>query len=327
MTASEGTPDQYEVEDAGNDKRIKIGDPDRTITGRHTYTIDYRVEGTLNGFADHDELYWNAIGSRVVRAHRAGLGDGRRARARQPGRVLRGAGALVASVRLGRAPTAEPPRSRARSARARASRWSSGSPRARCRRPRPCSTSAGASPGPSRSPPARSASAPSRSLAVVAGFALLVWRGGRDRRYVGSPVDVAFGNIGGEEEAVPLLERTETPVEFVPPDGLRPGQVGTLVDEVAHPLDVTATIIDLAVRGHLRIEEIPKEGWFGKPDWRLVQLERAATTCAGTSSSCSTGCSATGRRSSSRSCATPSRPGSAACRTPSTTTPSSTDGS
>ena len=68
---------------------------------------------------------------------------------------------------------------------------------------------------------------------------------------------------------MPLLGRGETPVEYEPPDKLRPGQIGTLIDERANPLDVTATIVDLAVRGYLRIEEIPKEGWFGKPDWTL----------------------------------------------------------
>jgi Predicted membrane protein (DUF2207). len=30
--------------------------------GRHTYEIVYRVQGAMNGFADHDELFWNAIG-------------------------------------------------------------------------------------------------------------------------------------------------------------------------------------------------------------------------------------------------------------------------
>ena len=30
--------------------------------GRHTYTLTYRVEGAMNGFPDHDELFWNAIG-------------------------------------------------------------------------------------------------------------------------------------------------------------------------------------------------------------------------------------------------------------------------
>jgi uncharacterized protein (TIGR04222 family) len=32
--------------------------------------------------------------------------------------------------------------------------------------------------------------------------------------------------------------------------------------------------VDLAVRGYLLIQEIPKEGWFGKPDWRLIRLEK-----------------------------------------------------
>ena len=102
---------------------------------------------------------------------------------------------------------------------------------------------------------------------------MLAFRTGRDRRYAGSAVDVAFGNTGGDEERVPLHNGDPIPVEFVPPDGIRPGQVGTLIDEQANPLDVTATIIDLAVRGYLQITEIPKEGWFSKPDWQLHQLK------------------------------------------------------
>jgi hypothetical protein len=57
------TPGEYTLEDVDNKLRIRIGDPDQTISGRHDYTITYRVEGTLNGFPDHDELYWNAIGA------------------------------------------------------------------------------------------------------------------------------------------------------------------------------------------------------------------------------------------------------------------------
>ncbi|MDP9184704.1 MAG: DUF2207 domain-containing protein, partial [Actinomycetota bacterium] len=63
VSGSPGTPVQYEVEDAGDGMtRIKIGDPDQTISGEHTYRIAYTVHGALNAFADHDELYWNAIG-------------------------------------------------------------------------------------------------------------------------------------------------------------------------------------------------------------------------------------------------------------------------
>jgi uncharacterized membrane protein YgcG len=107
---------------------------------------------------------------------------------------------------------------------------------------------------------------------VLAGAGALVWKVGRDRRGVGGAVDAAFGDGDGEER-VPLLRGYDGPVQVEPPDGLRPGQVGTLIDERANPLDVTATIVDLAVRGYLRIEEIPKDGWFGKPDWRLVKLK------------------------------------------------------
>jgi Predicted membrane protein (DUF2207) len=56
VTASSGTPDQFKVLHEGSLYRIRIGDPKRTITGSHTYTISYTVDGALNGFADHDEL-------------------------------------------------------------------------------------------------------------------------------------------------------------------------------------------------------------------------------------------------------------------------------
>src|SRR5262249_55421773 len=41
VRGSPGTPVQYTVEDEGDNERIKIGDPDRTITGVHTYEITY----------------------------------------------------------------------------------------------------------------------------------------------------------------------------------------------------------------------------------------------------------------------------------------------
>ena len=49
------------------------------------------------------------------------------------------------------------------------------------------------------------------------------------------------------------------PVEFIPPDGVRPGQVGTLARRAREPLDVTATIVDLAVRGWLTITGVGRQ--------------------------------------------------------------------
>ena len=80
------------------------------------------------------------------------------------------------------------------------------------------------------------------------------WREGRDRRYLGSPIDQVMGTPSGESEAVPIGEgEIRGPVEFAPPENVRPGQIGTLLDERANVIDVTATIVDLAGRGFLLI--------------------------------------------------------------------------
>ncbi len=52
----------YEVTESGTELNIKIGDPDRTITGMHTYQIDYTVLGALLYREDGVDLYWNVTG-------------------------------------------------------------------------------------------------------------------------------------------------------------------------------------------------------------------------------------------------------------------------
>ena len=276
VAGSEGTPDEYESETAGNYKRLKIGDPDKTITGAHRYTIVYRVDAALNGFPEHDELYWNAIGTEwtvpidqatvrvttpadITQVACFGGGSGSRlpcSEADHAGRVAgftqggldSGEGiTVVVGFAKGAVPTPVPVLDE---------RWS-------------LSRAFSAT-------PATVGASLALLAAVVFGVARLAWRTGRDRRYAGSPVDAAFATAGQEEAVRPSFGQfgaEETPVEFVPPDGLRPGQVGTLVDEAANTLDVTATIVDLAVRGHLRIDEIPKKGFFGKADWTLTKLK------------------------------------------------------
>ena len=43
--------------------------------------------------------------------------------------------------------------------------------------------------------------------------------------------------------------------QYEPPDKLTPGEVGTLIDNSVDMRDITASIVDLAVRGYLVIEE------------------------------------------------------------------------
>lgn len=95
---------------------------------------------------------------------------------------------------------------------------------------------------------------------LLGGVAVLYMLRGRDARVV----------------AQKAAEGDQAPVagtEFEPPDGVRPGQIGTLIDEQADVIDVTATIVDLAVRGYLLIEEEDREV-TGKLDWELQRLQR-----------------------------------------------------
>ncbi len=59
--------------------------------------------------------------------------------------------------------------------------------------------------------------------------------------------------------------------EFRVVDDVRPGHVGTVADERVDPIDVTATLVDLAVRGHLLITELPRETEFARGDWTLTR--------------------------------------------------------
>ena len=51
--------------------------------------------------------------------------------------------------------------------------------------------------------------------------------------------------------------------QYEPPNQLTPGEAGTLVDNTANMRDITASIVDLAVRGYLVIEEVQKDRMLG----------------------------------------------------------------
>ncbi len=62
--------------------------------------------------------------------------------------------------------------------------------------------------------------------------------------------------------------------EYEPPDNLRPTEVGTLVDATVHDRDVSAAIVDLAVRGYLQIiEDETKVLFVTSKSYRLRRLK------------------------------------------------------
>jgi uncharacterized membrane protein YgcG len=59
-------------------------------------------------------------------------------------------------------------------------------------------------------------------------------------------------------------------VQYGPPDGATPAEIGTLVDNSADLKDITSTLVDLAVRGFVGIEEVEDKHLFGlvsNKDW------------------------------------------------------------
>ena len=54
---------QYTTSIRNNILRIKIGNPNVLISGVKTYVINYQVYNSIRTFNDHDELYWNVTGN------------------------------------------------------------------------------------------------------------------------------------------------------------------------------------------------------------------------------------------------------------------------
>lgn len=97
------------------------------------------------------------------------------------------------------------------------------------------------------------------ALPVLVALPAVLWfrRRRRDEIFVG----VTPGEVPGTGQAVTRrrVGRGQSQwsgpiaVRFTPPDAMTPGLVGTVIDGSADVVDVSATLIDLAVRGYLRL--------------------------------------------------------------------------
>ena len=247
VTDDQGEPWRFHLESAGRYRRIRIGDPDRTVTGRQTYRITYDVQrGAVRFFPDHDECYWNLTGNewavpmRRVRAEieLPALASDLRAVAYVGGY---GSTARLDSPRVaGDRVILEPPRSfDPYEGLTAAVAWEKGIVH----------------------PPA---------LRQVLGWWL------QDNWIYGIPLLALLLMtwlwwLRGRD---PRLAQSEV-VQYEPPERFTPAEVGTLMDQRADLRDITATVIDLAVRGYLRIEPLTSSafGMSRVSDYRLVSLK------------------------------------------------------
>jgi len=238
----------FTVSHIGRIMRVKIGDPNLLVRGKKVYVIKYKVKGVINYFSDYDELYWNITGndwsvpikkvSAYVHLPSVSLPDDLRFK------CFVGSAGSNKSCASTQTLSGE-------------IFFSANNLQAR------------------------------EGLTIVAGWpkGLVyepqwweVWRNRIADNYILLlPLLVLFvmlwlWNSRGRD---PKGRGVIIP-RYSPPSSLTPAEVGTIIDERVDRMDISAIIIDLAVRGYIKITRIEKKTFWGKNiDYRLEQLRPA----------------------------------------------------
>jgi len=250
----------YRVIRQGNIIRVRIGDAKKYVSGVQKYEIFYKVENAILFFDDHDELYWNLTGnawSASIKKARCMIS-------------LTGTktGEYWASCYTGRA----------------------GSRESTCRYV----------PGDNFME-----FISQKNFAPGEGFTIAY---GWDKGIVSPPSSLKKFlwklNLGQNWVfALPILSflfmlfvwiqtgrdprvRESVTVMYSPPEyskvPLTPAEVGAMVDEKLDPRDITATIVGLAVKGFIKIEETKEEGIiFDRTDYYLKKLKDSDGSLSG----------------------------------------------
>ena len=285
VSSPSGAPANFHVSDNGAAKEIRIGNLDEWTEGTQVYELRYTLHNVLNPIAgtgggpDTVEFHYNVFGSNettqrdrvnvVVNAPVASTqvacfegetGSDTQCQAK--------AGSPTTFAAMGLAP-------------GEAMTIIAGYPAAAFDSPRPdvrdgnadSTYGGGAASAANAAATAAGLAAPVLALAVMGA---LVWTRGRDERYADLTPGLAPSATDRASQPTTRGGPDTIAVQFQPPAGVPPGLVGTILDERANPIDVSATVIDLAVRGYLRIEEVEGGGMFKRTDWNLVRLDPPA---------------------------------------------------
>jgi uncharacterized membrane protein YgcG len=244
VTDENGEPIEYTTSTEDDRFRIKIGDPAVYVIGPHTYVITYSVARALLYFDDHDELYWNVVTEAwgdlgwPEKLSTTVLLPGQAAAADIKTRCFTNAGVGA---------------------------------------PENCETTVAGS--------SVKFTAPNGYLTVVVGWPpgivakptaasyLADWL--RDNWVVIIPIFafailyVRWRKHGKEPERKgPLV------VQYEPPAGATPAETGVLFDQKVHTHEITATIVHLAVKRYLTIEEGEKKGILGSSKTYAFTLDK-----------------------------------------------------
>ena len=248
------------VDDSGNEYQIKtkkhgdyvnirIGSPNFTVSGKKVYIIRYRVENGMLYFDDHDELYWNVTGTEwpcEIRKASATV----HLPAGTPEDELR-------TTCFSGAYGSEAHNCDAKIKKGEVYFWATNA----------LGTFDNLSIG---------LSIP-KGIITKPGFASWL------RWYILDLWPLLFFVLCAIWLVMTWVKRGRDPVKmsiaprYEPPEGLSPAEAGTVIDERVDIHDMTSTIVDLAVRGFIKIVQIEKKKivLFKKTDYILVKLKKA----------------------------------------------------
>ncbi len=241
-------PEKYSVSNNGNNLRIRIGDPNKTVHGFQEYSIIYSVIGVISSHKDFDEFYWNVTGNNweadILHTE---------AKITLPENLIIQTSCYEGVFRSIEKCDAKNTKKDAAFSSKRTLISGEG-----------FTIAVGFKKGIIKILSGKTFYNTLQELSffyyilffltpIALSLFILVkkWReSGRDSRLNTDNVIV---------------------VEYESPNKLRPAEIGVLIDEKADTKDVTSTIIDLAERGFLTIREIKKSWMFGKNDYELTK--------------------------------------------------------
>ena len=228
--ALDGGPVPYTARHVGRELRLRIGDPDRTITGTYAYTIAYSVERAIVFHDDYLQLYWNVTGNdwRIPIEHATATVALPETVDRTSLSTTSYAGYVGSTTRGGSATLSE-----------------TGELLFAAQR---------LSPGEGLT---IDVSIPRDQLPIEppAITQRVLWFLDANK-YAALPILALVGMIlVWSRVGKDPRKRTIAPA-FEPPHGMHPGEAGVLIDDRADLRDVSAMLIGLAVKGHLTIEEV-----------------------------------------------------------------------
>lgn len=267
ITDETGKDYRYEESRHRQSIELKIGDPQETIIGPHTYVIKYTISEVLLPYKDHEEVYWNVTGH-------------------EWDTMIKKSSAKVVS------PFAPITKIACFSG-------PFGSKEEQCTgdfnsQEAVFTSSVSLNPGDdftivialSKDNQLKFPGIIKRMvnfltdnwgyLAAITPFLIIFafwYKKGRDKKYFTD--NIYYQPEEEKTETVPLFHRDYLPTVYSPLDNLTPAQAGTIIDEKVDIQDVVAEIVEMARLGYLHIKKTEKKGLIGKKtDYLFIKKEK-----------------------------------------------------